>query len=165
MKYFLSVCVLFFILSASSVYAHSDGLSFEKTIGDYFIDIGYTQPFEKQPITFVFEIRASRDASDIDFDNVWLRVRNDKKEVLFAAPLHKGSFGQPTAIITVPVSGVYTVDVNVEKGTRSLVKTEFDITVLSSEPFEQTSHMVRYYVLFGVIVGVLVGYVWYKKYV
>ena len=71
-----AMCLVLIIPGA--VFAHQTGVSFEKEIGAYVVDIGYDppQPQDGERIVFDFNLKSKGEKMPEDFDYVWVRLEN-----------------------------------------------------------------------------------------
>jgi len=142
-----------------SVSAHGDGASYEETIGNYFVDIGYDPvvPTAGEIIRFDFSVEDQESTSTAKiFTDVWVRIMYDNA-VQFSGGIHRPVFG-PTGFAYVPYeAGTYTVFARFQNESEKIVETEFDVVVVSdSESDESTFVTIVPYVfvcLFGILIG------------
>lgn len=114
------------------VHAHDGGVYFEATVGEYLVDIGYSDVTAGESRTFDFALYKGVGKEKVSFDNVWVRISKDSKTV-FAGPIDFGVFGQPVLTITLDSPGIYNVEANYEIAAKSLATSTFSVQAFSQE--------------------------------
>ncbi len=112
--------------------AHDGGVYFEATVGEYLVDIGYSDVTAGESRTFDFALYKGVGKEKVAFDNVWVRISKDSKTI-FAGPIDFGVFGQPVLTITLDSPGIYNVEANYEVAARSLATSSFSVQAFSPE--------------------------------
>ncbi len=145
-----------------AVFAHQTGVSFEKEIGAYFVDIGYDppQPQGGERIVFDFNLKSKVDKTPEDFDYVWVRLEKDKSTLL-ATGIARADFGPTSLLYQVPndLHGDLTVNVRYQKGDQALAETEFTIPVASrARSFVELVSLAST-ILIGAALAILIMYI------
>lgn len=160
------VIVLLFCLIGPSVAAHSLGVSLERTVGEYWIDIGYepSQPFGGDRMVFDFNLAdAAATSTTVEFDYVWVRLQSSEGTLL-ASGIHRAPIGPTTLLIMLPkdTKGDMHLSVRFQKDDDTLAESEFTIPVT---PYEEP----RWWMPFvaaafaGVVVGSLTILMWKRR--
>ncbi len=150
------VSILFPVLT----FSHGSGASFEQSVGEYTIDIGY-EPAEPQAgERIVFDLgRLLVGEEEADFDYVWVRLEQER-ESLLAAGIVKADVGPTSLLYQIPadMSGEMTVHVRYQKGEEMLADTSFPLEVATSnEPLEGRLLLVGGTALIlGVVAGIFI---------
>ena len=159
--------IIFFVIVIAPVHvlAHGAGASFEQTIGEYKIDVGYdpVEPRVGERLILDFNLQTQSDP-DVDFDRVWVRVVDGTK-TLYATGVGKSMFGATTLLLTLPsFEGPATVQVRFEKGTEKLVDTTFPLPVAAEKSAGlKEAHLLLTGGFFGAIIGGFIGWVAARK--
>jgi hypothetical protein len=131
MAAFLQMFVLL-VLAPLATWAHGDGASFEKEIGGYFVDIGYSAavPSVGDLISFDFDLRkgGSADSPTATYSDVWVRIVKGTK-TYFAGGIGNGALGGPRMAYAFPEPGIYTVHSRFEDAQTETANASFTITV------------------------------------
>lgn len=128
LKRYLLLALLPWLCGPSLLSAHGSGLSFEKEVGEYLVDIGYdSEPRTGVPVRFEFNLLtlAGEPAS---FDEVWVRILEEKMTSL-AGPIRGQELGRTTLLYEFSDEGVYTLDVSYRKNGNELAEAAFDLLV------------------------------------
>jgi len=145
-------------------FAHGSGGTFETTIDEYKVDIGYTPEFidtdNQVRLDFsAYEITADPNASTTEFTDVWVRV-SQGNNLYFAGNINKPEFG-PTGFSTVlSEPGEYDVFARFQANGESLVEVNFPLTVDEGES-SPTGYSVTK-ILAGaaaLLVGLMIGFI------
>ncbi len=142
--------------------AHGEeGLSFEKQVGDVFIDIGYSVDkfTTDSSVIFSFVIQDS-EKNEIPFTDVWVRVVRDKSTV-FATGINDSPLGGATMVYTFPTSGEYELSARFQKDGKSIAETTFPLLV-TQESKESDGEGTIFFVAFGFLSGILVGWLLFR---
>lgn len=120
---------LFLLFLAGVARAHVVGQSYEEQVGDYTVDIGY-DPGAALPggrLLLDFKLRDTVSGVEVPFDDVWVRVEQDK-QTLLATGVMQPELGPTTAIIMAPPLGSsLVVSARYEKGGTPLAEASFSI--------------------------------------
>lgn len=118
------------------MHAHEGGVSHERVIGNYAIDIGYdlANPIAGDRLIFDFDLKSVQASSSIDFDYVWVRLQDDTTTRI-ATAVANAEFGPTTLLYTIPESfeGDLRVHARYQKGDDALVEESFTIPVQPRE--------------------------------
>lgn len=148
---------------ASLANAHTEGASFERTVGLYAVDVGYEpeKPTTAERIVFDFDLRDADDAR-VDFDSVWVRLEQDKRLTL-ATGINRNAVGGATLVWVPPVASEAQMTVRYMRAGDVLAETNFVLPVTGGVEPRPLSEGARAGLLFGI--GALVGMiaVWYAK--
>lgn len=134
MKNGLLLLLYVFILIPGSVIAHGSETSFEAQMEKGIIDIGYSpetfQAGEKIVLEFDMRTQALPNGERIDFDRVWVRMRNGEN-TYFASGIAKSVIGPTTLSLTLPheAAGKMTLTVRFEKEEVSIGEAEFEVDI------------------------------------
>lgn len=158
---FISVLAIsVFFISSTPVFAHGNGASFEKEIGNYSVDIGYDPEKLKSGLSerLDFGLSDKVSGSTVAFSDVWVRIEKDKNTI-FASGIHNPKFGKAGLLYTFPEVGTYTVSARFEDNDKIIVETSFDLAVSGSPKTAQTSPFSQQFVwgVFGVVLGLLLS--------
>jgi hypothetical protein len=144
-------------------FAHSEGLSFEKVVGEYLFDIGYSSELSANDlIRFDLSIADALTKELIPFSSAWVRITKGE-ETLFAGPIGYGEFGKPGFSIVFPYEGDYELSVRFEKGSDTISRASFSLKVAPGES-ENESVTPIIVALIGVFIGVLATLAFKKTY-
>ncbi len=135
MKFLLIFSVCMFVGIPLITLAHGDGASFETTVGEYFIDIGYSapNPLVDEAVLFDFELTQGEEGPAVPFSDVWVRVEAEDGKVVFASGIYNSEFGGPRISYVFPNAGNYTVSARYENEAGPITETSFPITVGAAE--------------------------------
>lgn len=160
MKRFLVILVFIpFMVSA-----HGEGGTVEKTVGDYFVDVGYSDGILRadKSSRFDFLLLKNVDRTDTDFNEVFVKITKNNT-IYFVMTLPRPAFGSAGMTLTFPEAGDYKVDLSYLKDKSTVVATDFLLTVQPSET-EATGAMkflrlpiVSFTV--GILAGIVIQYV------
>ncbi len=165
---FLPVIVfLLFFVPARGVFAHGDGVSFEKEVGNYLVDIGYEpeKPEVGTPVRLDFELSDKTSGATAAFSSVWVRIEKDKSTV-FASGIHHPEFGKTGLLYTFGEPGTYTISARFQNNEDTIAETSFSLTVSeSSSPGGKPSTLDTSVLwgMLGLIVGVALSFVIKRK--
>ena len=157
MKKILSILLFLPVL----VSAHGTGGSFEKIDGEYFVDIGYSEPLLRagESNRMDFQILKNTDKSDIDFNQVWVRVIKDGN-LVFVATLTKPDFGLTGMTFTFPEAGTYDLTTSFMKNGEKILETSFDVPVNEKAALDEKGTITMVKTPFGgFVVGLTIGIV------
>ncbi len=150
-----------------SLFAHGEGASFEKEIGDYIVDIGY-DPEKLEvgtPVKLDFELSKKVSKENVPFSSVWVRVEKEKQTV-FASGIHRPEFGKTGLLYTFGEPGTYTISARFQNNEDNIAETSFTLAVSEAPSLGGKSRTPDKSVLwgmFGLIVGVVLGFVIKRK--
>jgi hypothetical protein len=108
--------------------AHGDEASFEKTVGAYFVDIGYSSPAPAAGEAVAFDFKLTKGGTDAQFDDVWVKVE-EGNDVILATGLYNAPFGGPRLSYSFPKAGTYTISTRYETKDGALAEVSFPLTV------------------------------------
>ena len=153
---FLCVLLTFPLLAA----AHGTGASFETTVDEKLIDIGYTpkEPTVDTSTLFDFALFDTSDDTEIAFDSIWVRIHQDR-EVFFASGITKPAIGTMSLLYTFPAPGTYEISVRYQNKDETIVESSFTLPVKASQTTKDTAATSSSYLLIAVaaVFGVVVG--------
>lgn len=135
------------------LYAHSTGVSFEKVVGAYKVDIGYDPVSPQVGIAerFDFELLTNT-GEEADFGDIWVRIMQGNTTI-FASGIHRPYIGKATLLFTFPGPGTYTISARFEKNENMLAETSFDLPVSAASG----GTTVPYAAVLGFAAGILLG--------
>ena len=149
---FLAVTAI--LLGAALAYAHSEGTSLEKQVGDYVVDIGY-EPENLQAgqrLLLNFDLLDTEERPK-DFTSVWVRLE-EGSESLLATGVAKPAIGPATLLIKLPASGGVTLYARFERAGTVLAEASFPLSVGEGE---QSGSDGSRKLLLGGLAGLIVG--------
>ncbi|NBV77734.1 hypothetical protein EBR66_06240 [bacterium] len=131
MRIFLLVLLLLSV--GTPIFAHTTGVSLEKKVGAYTIDVGYdpASPQVDDRIVFDFAFK-NADGARAMFDSVWVRMTQNSKTVLATGIAHAKVGG--TTLVWLPArDGPLTLAVRYERAGEPLAEAAFDIPIAPKE--------------------------------
>lgn len=166
-----SVRVLILVLASLLVFlkvdlarAHLYGASLEKTVGEYFVDIGHSEERLEvgDSVRFDLNIYFDNDRQQaLDFTDAWVRISQGNK-TMFAGNLHQPILGKAGMTVVFPEEGEYELSARYHDEDSTLVETTFPLSVdpepksglsLGSSPLFLAGG-----VLASLVIGFLVGF-------
>lgn len=153
---------LAFALLTLSAHAHESGESFESVVDGYAVDIGYTNPTPTTEDVVAFDFQLERDGASATFSDVWVKIEDADKTVVFAGGLHNAQFGGTRMSYRFPEAGSYTMAVRYEQGDVALAQVSVPMTV--TEAAQASS--VNCGLVIGAIIlvlGVGAGVLWWRR--
>ncbi|MDA1337264.1 MAG: hypothetical protein O3C23_00640 [bacterium] len=167
MKHIYIASILFFglLFGALHVSAHSTGVSLEKTIDEYRVDIGQNPPVleTENPAVFDFDLVFEKTGERAEFSDIWVRIVQGKKTV-FASGINKPDFGNTTMVYTFPQGGEYELNVRFQKAGEKIVEASFPLAiegVTTDSGFNLPLLLLGFFI--GTICGFLVSFILLKK--
>ena len=162
---FIAVLALTF-LPAGITSAHLGGSSIERTVGNYFIDIGYdlsTLPVAPTPVSFDFGLRDASTKDVITFTHIEVIIRRNTKTV-FHADLIAPQIGPPLMTYAVDDQGTYEMDVIYYDHDHELVRDTLPLGFTGSATGSGPVQEIRDFFL-GILTGVFLWFAgtWIKK--
>lgn len=118
------------LLTAQSVHAHINGVSYEKEKDGYILDAGYGAPAPIEGESIIFDFRLKKDGKDVSFTDTWVKITTENNAVVFATGIYNAEFGGPRMSYVFPKAGNYTVSFRFENKGEPIVEDSFPITVL-----------------------------------
>ena len=157
MKYYIKISVLGFLFPFIA-FAHGTGASVEKTVGDYFIDVGYspTEIRAGEAVRFDFSLSSETTNEEVLFQNIWLRIMKDNQTV-FAGGLSRARFGLTGITYTFHEKGGYEIFLRFESEDETIVETSFPFTVQSGGE-NPTATVFSLNSLFILLAGAVLGW-------
>lgn len=158
MKFRLFVLIFLTVASVlsitNSVFAHSEGASFEKQAGGYIIDIGYEpeNPQAGQRLLLNFSLLDTEERPE-DFTSVWVRLE-DGGESVVATGVAKPALGPATLLMKMPSAGELTLYARFERSGTVLAEASFPLSVGEGE---QSSSGKSDNWLLSALAGLIVG--------
>ena len=148
------------VLLPSRVWAHGAGKSFEKTVGEYTVEMEY-EALELQAdesVRLSFAIAKKDAAASVEFTDAWVRITQGT-EAVFAGDIHNPEFGKVGATVVFPEGGDYEVSVRFQNKDQTLAEASFPVTVAASTEQNQSNRASQPYSwLVGGILGLVAGY-------
>jgi hypothetical protein len=160
------VFLAFLLLNTSQASAHTAGQSFEKTVGDYLVDIGYDALEVKEGQEIVLDMALIEKPGSLgwkyaDYDSVWLQISMEGQE-----PFRSVSpVGLPSPVMakhTFEKAGDYQLAVRFLKGEEVLADAAFTLDVKGANEESFLSKAFSYF-LFIVFLAVVVGVIWVRR--
>lgn len=131
MRLFLTL--IFPFLVALPVVAHESGVSYEADVDGYTVDVGYSteRPTDEEVVLFDFQLQ--QDEKEVPFSDVWVKIENEQKAVVFAGGMYRAEYGGARLSYRFPEAGAYTVTVRYEDGDTRLAETSLPMIVEGTE--------------------------------
>lgn len=119
------------VLFANVAFAHETGLSFEKAVGDYVVDVGFDADIikEAEPVQLDAVLWNKEKTQSQDYSDVFVRIQSAEEETVFASDFFKPQIGSAGAVFAFPKAGDYVMEVIFIKDEQLLAKTEFEVNV------------------------------------
>ncbi len=141
MKYlfFVGITILF-IAGVCDVKANGFGMTFDKVVGDYTVNVDYdasTGIYSGSPVQFAFQLFNKDRSQQLEFNNVWVSIiPADKGQ--FAQPVFAGSIAgstfPPSGVTFVfPSAGSYTLSLSYEKNNKAIAEATFPLEVQAGD--------------------------------
>lgn len=121
------------LLVALPVAAHESGSSYETDINGYTVDVGYSteEPTNEEVVAFDFQLQ--QDEKEVPFTDVWVKIENDQKAVVFAGGMYRAEYGGARLSYRFPEAGAYTINVRYEDDDAALAEVSLPMTVTEEE--------------------------------
>lgn len=164
MRIFLLTFLTLFFGIGYSVFAHSDGNSFERTVGNVLIDIGYSEEeiAAGEQVNFDFNIYDAQTGEAVAFTDAWVRVEHNRN-TFFAGGIHRPPLGATTMMYQFPDAGTYTFAVRFQNELETVAESEFDVTVGEREEDQIKFVMLLIIGVLAVLSGYVVAYFCYLR--
>ena len=126
---FLSTLLMPFML-----HAHGIGVSLEKTVDEYLVDIGY-EPEELragEPVRFDFQLwnNDMENLRPMEFTAVAMKILdNENEEVVFETRIAKAPLGWTGMYVSFPEAGDYTLHATYQNGDEDVTEASFPLSV------------------------------------
>lgn len=134
--------------------AHGDSESFEVSVGEYIVDIGYNRALEATvPILFDLGIKRS-DQTSVPFTDAWIRL-SQGDQTKFSAPVFNGALGGARVTYVFPIGGEYVATVRFYDHGKELATTDIPILVSTGDTEDRFSLLTL--VLVGIGSAILAG--------
>ena len=150
MKIILSILGIVLACAPFVVRAHNAGASWERSVGNYTIDVGY-DPVDivaGQSVRFDFNLWGdTAKTKTVEFAEVWTRITQNK-DTLLATGIHEQPFGPTTLLYTFVQPGDYVLEV-------SFRSTNGDEIAAATFPFSGSGGAPKVPLLFVLVVGIL----------
>lgn len=119
------------VLFANVAFAHETGLSFEKAVGDYVVDVGFDADTIKEAESVQLDavLWNKEKTQSIDYTDVFVRIQSSEEETVFASDFFKPQIGSAGAIFAFPKTGDYVMELIFIKDEQSLAKADFQVNV------------------------------------
>lgn len=155
---FAALTCIALLLCALPAFAHGDRPSYEKQIGPYLLDIGYSHaPVPGQPVTFDFDLytNTGADVKYAPFTDVHISISKDGTSYDTANMQNKQP-AVPTFTYTFPSEGVYIVAVSYDRKNADPLQTSFDLRVSRLSGWIDTLDNASHYVVAGFLLVVAI---------
>ena len=114
-------------------FAHGDGASFERQVGDYIVDVGYEPENPQVGERLLLDLNIlNADESPQDFTSVWVRLEEGGGSVL-ATGVAKSAVGPTTLLMKMPSAGEFTLYARFELSGTVLAEASFSLSVGEGE--------------------------------
>lgn len=153
--------LLMFFMTPLPLLAHGTGASFEREVGEYLVDIGYSveEPVAGESITFDFALL--KDGETAAFTDIWVKIESEDGVVL-ATGIHSGTFGGPRLTYVFPKSGSFVISTRYERGDDSLAEASFELPIASSAS-EKSFSFDAISALTGLLLGAVFGFLFSSR--
>ena len=133
--------VISFFAFFGVVNAHVTGASFENTIGEYVVDVGYDPAQVQAGDRLVLDFTIKKDGKPVDFDTVWVRIKSSDTTLL-ATGIARAELGATTLLYNVPKDvRELSISTRFEKGEDWLAVGEFSLPALKPESSSYPNHI------------------------
>jgi len=152
----ISVILLFSIYI--NLEAHGTGASYEETVGEYTVDIGYDPEIvESRSVTRLdFGIVEKESGRGAEFTDVWLRITKDNV-VFFAGGIDNATLGGARVTYNFPEPGVYIISARYQNSGDALAELEFELAVLGEKSDGSSIEVVSLNTGIGLLLGLFIG--------
>jgi hypothetical protein len=125
----LFTCVL---LTPLLSLAHATGGTFETTVDEYLIDIGFVPetPVTTAVTRFDFLLTSATSTEPIPYSDVWVRIERDE-QLYFSGSITNPRIGPTGLTILLDTPGQYTVTARYLSDLTTLTETHFSLTVVN----------------------------------
>jgi hypothetical protein len=154
MKYFIFT-ILASLLVFNIALAHV-GLSFEKQVGDYFIDIGSEEEIVTEGKEFELNFDLSKDDERQEFHDVSVKFSKDG-EIFYLSRIHKPKIGPVHLLYIFPESGEYQMSVAFNQDDKTIVETDFSVLVEAKVGGEEQAKTGSTQGIIGAVIGFVIG--------
>ena len=116
------------------VSAHGSGVSIERQVGEYLVDIGYSpSPIEElAEVRFDFSLRRLDGSHEEPFDRIWVRIEGGGR-TFFASGIAKAEFGPTTLLFRFSQAGEHVLSVRYENNGEIVTELKEIFVVVPSE--------------------------------
>lgn len=154
--------LLLLTVFALPVEAHESGESFESVIDGYTVDIGYTTAEPATDDVVAFDFQLEKEGKVVPFSDVWVRIEDAQKVVVFAGGIHNSQYGGARMSYRFPEAGSYTMSVRYEQGEVALAQVSVPMTVTGAAATDASTNAM----VIGTILALVVGagvFAWYRR--
>ncbi len=141
-------------------WAHGSGVSFEKDVGDFRVDIGYDLEQFMVGERAVFDFSLYKIPGILtSFEEVWVRILK-ADEVYLATGIKRSELGKTTLLFRFGSDGLYTLETSFRKGGEELAKASFPVEILRINEGANSERRIGIYgilLVFGLVAGVFLG--------
>jgi hypothetical protein len=158
MRNALIIVIMLAIFSPNIVLAHESEQSFEKSVGNYVVDIGYDASGEIKTgdsLTFDIKLWNADKSAEVPFGGVWAEIIGPDSKVLFAGDINPSS-GRTGFSSRFLQPGNYTISIRYEKqgdALTSLADASFPLNVEGRANPVDPSNIV--FAIAGVVTGMI----------
>ena len=149
----VALIVLVTCAIAAPASAHTTGVSLEKDLGTYRVDIGYKPAplVSGDRAVFDFNLKQLPNLDSVSFDYVWVRVEYNK-QTLLATGVARADIGPTSLLIALPntIKDAIVLNVRYQKGENALAETEFTVPITPQ-------NTVPWGPIFALIMGICIG--------
>lgn len=127
---FLAATLVFLVLGGGGLAsAHTTGASFEKTEGEYVVDVGYDPAQVRGGGRLILDFNIHKNGDPVAFDYVWVRLTAED-ETLLATGIARAEIGPTTLLYSVPADiDQLAISVRFDEDQDSLIASEFILPV------------------------------------
>lgn len=143
-KYLTLAIVIFSMvfLSVSPAQANGFGITVDKVVGDYTVNMDYDAIigiFANDPVQFAFQLFNKNRTQPVSFTDVWVTITPTSKEKNYTPPLFDGGLIGSLDLIPAgmtlafPKSGSYDLNIRFDKDNKTLAEATFPLKVGDTE--------------------------------
>lgn len=130
---FVFIGALLLVLTPVHAWSHSLGVSLIEDVGEYTIDIGYDPVVLSEDENALFDFLFLRASSSVEYDHVWVRIRDDSSTILATGVAHQ-TFGPTALVYRFPHHGQMTIEASFRTAEgETLASAQFPLTVVPSD--------------------------------
>lgn len=150
------LAIIALTLAPVPVFAHDTGASFERQVGAYLVDIGYSEPDPVMGQSVVFDFGLEKDGEEASFTDAWIKIE-DKDGVVLATGIHNATYGGAKLTYAFPESGSYIISVRYERADDALAEASFELPVTAGDSTSKFSFDAISAAL-GLLIGIGIGF-------
>lgn len=141
MKYWLFIVIsIFFIARVYGVKANGFGMTFDKVVGDYTVNVDYdasTGIYSGSPVQFAFQLFNKDRSKQLEFNDVWVSIipvdKGQFTQPVFAGSIAGSTFPPSGVTFVFPSAGSYTLSLSYEKDNKTIAEATFPLDVQAGD--------------------------------